>query len=235
MSKRTLKGGYQIVDLQNIDLLGENLKIDGIHAKIESANRKAIMLTGIVIDEVEKHAVYVIPVVDSGSYVLKGIYGKDITINADDTIVVENASGGAVTRQAIVDATGLVTPLQPPLEGTHELVGIDDANAQEKIKISAGLKVENGELKATGTKLYLHTISVSGMSISGTIKFISNKQNAYTSLNEIANDNGMCINFLGIKWDNNKLVVAGISRGSSGLATSYYEYDTLVEDVVTEY
>lgn len=50
------KGGYKLIDLKEtpITLSGAAVKVDGIYDSIEAANRKPTILTGIVIDSVEK-------------------------------------------------------------------------------------------------------------------------------------------------------------------------------------
>lgn len=82
------KGGYKIIDLKNVDLTTENLKIDGIYNAIESNHRKAIMLSGIVIDGVEKDDCYVTLKIDSGNYVIENVYGRTLTINDEDEISI---------------------------------------------------------------------------------------------------------------------------------------------------
>ena len=58
MSKN-YKGGYKLIDLQKNDFEDGGVDIIGIHHAIESSYAKALLLTGIVIDGVEKNDVYV--------------------------------------------------------------------------------------------------------------------------------------------------------------------------------
>lgn len=106
MSKN-YKGGYKIIDLQNIALLSGGT-IKGIYAKIEASYRKAILLSGIVISGVEKNDVMTKPEVVGTSFVFRDIYGYDVTIEDDDTISV--ASTQWATR-AYVDEKAGVTVL----------------------------------------------------------------------------------------------------------------------------
>lgn len=87
MSKN-YKGGYKLIDLEKVDFLELEVGavIKGIHAKIESSYAKALMLTGIVIDGVEKNDVMIseLKVVD-GSFVFKA-YGYEITVTDEDEV-----------------------------------------------------------------------------------------------------------------------------------------------------
>lgn len=87
---KNLKGGYQIISLAMVNLLasGGNT-IKGIYNKIEGSYKKPILLEGINIGGAEKHAIYVIPEVSGDDYILKGVYGYDITIDDDDKVTVE--------------------------------------------------------------------------------------------------------------------------------------------------
>ena len=61
-----LKGGYQIINLENKDHeIGVGMDHEGIYDKIEGT-RKAILLSGIVIGGVEMHDVFA-PVTRNGS------------------------------------------------------------------------------------------------------------------------------------------------------------------------
>lgn len=108
MSKN-YKGGYKLISLDKIDMLEieVGVVIAGIHKAIESSYGKPLLLTGIVIDGVEKNDVYVgeYKVVD-GSFVIKA-YGYEITISADDEVeaveihvpVVKSVTSSAETKE----------------------------------------------------------------------------------------------------------------------------------------
>lgn len=87
------KGGYQIVDLKGVNLEPdvaasvEAVKIPGIHAAIEGSHGKALMLSGIVIDGVEKNDQYIVFTVSSGTYTAP-IEGGTLTITADDEVSI---------------------------------------------------------------------------------------------------------------------------------------------------
>lgn len=85
---KNYKGGYKLIDLEKNDMLSieVGVVIKGIHKAIESSYAKPLLLTGIVIDGVEKNDVYIeeLKIVD-GSFVFKA-YGYEITIDDDDNV-----------------------------------------------------------------------------------------------------------------------------------------------------
>lgn len=85
---KNYKGGYKLIDLEKVDMLEieVGVVIKGIHKAIESSYGKPLLLTGIVIDGVEKNDVYIeeLKVVD-GSFVFKA-YGYEITIDDEDNV-----------------------------------------------------------------------------------------------------------------------------------------------------
>ena len=85
---KNYKGGYKLIDLEKNDMLSieVGVVIKGIHKAIESSYGKPLLLTGIVIDGVEKNDVYIeeLKVVD-GSFVFKA-YGYEITIDDEDNV-----------------------------------------------------------------------------------------------------------------------------------------------------
>ena len=78
-------GGYKIINLADVSLNGTAKKVEGVHAAIEHSYRKPLLLSGIVIDGVEKNDAFVAPTVSSGSYVIK-VYGGTITITSQDMV-----------------------------------------------------------------------------------------------------------------------------------------------------
>lgn len=99
-------GGYQIIDLKNNDLLSLS-SLAGIYDAIEGNYRKPILLEGIVISNVEKASIYVIPELSGSSYVLRNVYGYDVTIADDDTISVASTQWAtkAYVQQVIEGGT----------------------------------------------------------------------------------------------------------------------------------
>lgn len=86
------KGGYQIIDLGGVNLGTANSPakptIAGIYEKLEGTT-KAIMLSGIVIDNVEQKDRYCTVNVNDSSYVLTDcVY--TYTINADGQVTLGN-------------------------------------------------------------------------------------------------------------------------------------------------
>lgn len=87
-----MKGGYKIIDLKGNDLTSTST-IDGIYESIEGNYRKALLLSGIVIDDVEKDDTFVTANVTGDNYVIIA-YGRTITITPDDEVSsVLNVSG----------------------------------------------------------------------------------------------------------------------------------------------
>ena len=88
-----LAGGYQIVSLNDVNHnLGVSVKHHGIYDKIEGT-RKVILLSGIKINNVEYHDMFVFPMVDGGNFVmdLNKIGGDNwfvINVDADDNVTI---------------------------------------------------------------------------------------------------------------------------------------------------
>lgn len=85
-----LKGGYQIIDLQNKELeSGVGMVYEGTYDKIEGT-RKAILISGLNVGGTEYHDTFVELTVNGSNY--EGtIYGKSITISDADVVTVTNA------------------------------------------------------------------------------------------------------------------------------------------------
>lgn len=82
-----LKGGYQIIDLQNKELqLTVGMTYEGIYDKIEGT-RKAILISGFNLDGKEYHDTFVELDVSGSSYT-GTIYGKTITISDTDVVTI---------------------------------------------------------------------------------------------------------------------------------------------------
>lgn len=96
------KGGYKIIDLKGNDLTDATFTIDGIYEALEGNYNKAILLTGIVINDVEYDDVFTTPKVVSSKYVLDA-YGYTLTIDDDDLVTM-----GVITTlfENIVDKDG---------------------------------------------------------------------------------------------------------------------------------
>lgn len=85
-----LKGGYQIIDLQNKKLeSGVGMVYEGVYDKIDGT-RKAILISGLNVGGTEYHDTFVELTVNVSNYE-GAIYGKSITISDADVVTVTNA------------------------------------------------------------------------------------------------------------------------------------------------
>lgn len=81
----SLKGGYKIIDLKGFDVTSAAMMIEGIYESIESNYGKPLLISGIVIDGIEKDDVFVQATLNGTTYVFN-LYGY--TIQVQDTDVV---------------------------------------------------------------------------------------------------------------------------------------------------
>lgn len=84
-----VKGGYKIINLKDTNLVtgSDAVTIKGIYESIEDNYRKPLLLSGIVIDGVEKADMYVSFYVNEGK-LSATLYNKVITIADDDTVTL---------------------------------------------------------------------------------------------------------------------------------------------------
>lgn len=83
-----LKGGYKIIDFQDVNILAEGgAVVIGIYEEIEKSHRKAILISGVTIDGVEKPDCFIDCEVQDSSYTFSA-YGKSFTITAEDKITI---------------------------------------------------------------------------------------------------------------------------------------------------
>lgn len=87
-----LKGGYKIVDLQDMSLSDQAVTIAGIYDSIEQSYQKALILSGINIGGVEKNDIYVELKHDDNSYSVVA-YGYTITITSEDAVTAVAVAG----------------------------------------------------------------------------------------------------------------------------------------------
>lgn len=84
------KGGYKIIDFKDVNITtGEGITVTGIYESIESSHRKAIMLSGVTIDNVEKPDCFVDCEVQDSNYQFTA-YGKTWVITNEDLVTVTN-------------------------------------------------------------------------------------------------------------------------------------------------
>lgn len=82
------KGGYKIVNFYDVNITtGEGVTVTGVYESIESSHRKAIMLSGVTIDGVEKPDCFVDCEVQDGNYQFTA-YGKNWVITNADLVTV---------------------------------------------------------------------------------------------------------------------------------------------------
>lgn len=95
------KGGYIIIDLENNDLTN-SFTLEGVYERLEGNYGKAIQLTGITINSVEKADAFVIAKVDNSNFVID-VYGYTLAIDSDDLVT---SAKQTYLMEDIVDANG---------------------------------------------------------------------------------------------------------------------------------
>lgn len=83
------KGGYKIIDFKDVNITtgGDGVTVTGIYESIEESHRKAIMLSGVTIDNVEKPDCFVDCEIADSNYQFTA-YGKNWTITNADLVTV---------------------------------------------------------------------------------------------------------------------------------------------------
>ena len=81
------KGGYQIVDFGDVNITAVGATIHGIHSLIESSYRKALLISGVTLDNVEQRDYFVDCTTSGGNYVFSA-YGKTFTISPEDKVTI---------------------------------------------------------------------------------------------------------------------------------------------------
>ena len=77
-----IKGGYKIIDFKDVNILtSKGATVPGIYDDIKKSYRKAIMVSGITIDGVEKQDCFVDCEVSGSDYKFSA-YGKTFTITS---------------------------------------------------------------------------------------------------------------------------------------------------------
>lgn len=85
---KTTKGGYKVADFKDLNISADGVKIPGIYEDIEGSYRKAILASGVTIDNLEYRDTWVDPVHGNDNYSFT-IAGKTVTIKSDDTVTSE--------------------------------------------------------------------------------------------------------------------------------------------------
>lgn len=213
---KNLKGGYKIVSLNGLDLVGESLAIEGLYDKLAKSYDKPILVTGIVIDgEKKKNAFVQVEVLDDGIKI-NDLYGYDLLVEEDGDITVSaNPQELPNTADASAGQVLKLDAQKKPVWGDEakELPSTASASQGNALLLDAEKKPVWGAISG-GTKLYKHMISISMLRI----VVITTYPTALTSIDA----------------DHiNQLIV-----GSSGFPTipacaSYYGYDGASGGLVT--
>lgn len=83
-----VKGGYKIIDFKDVNITtAGGATVAGIYETIEHTHRKALMVSGVTIDGVEKPDCFISCDVADGSYTFSA-YGKTFTISNADKITI---------------------------------------------------------------------------------------------------------------------------------------------------
>ena len=160
------KGGYKIVSLHKIDLLGEDLVLAGLYLALINSYDKPIMLSDINIDgEIKKDAL-VQAEKGQNKVTIKNLYGYDLEISNEDAITVAPSPDGIELPVPSAEDDGRIVGVN--VEGKYVLKpSVEDQIGQAPagtINKVLGLD-EDGELvkgdapASGGTKLYKHEIN----------------------------------------------------------------------------
>ena len=155
---KNLKGGYKIVSLNGLDLVGESLAIEDLYDKLAKSYDKPILVTGIVIDgEKKKNAFVQVEVLDDGIKI-NDLYGYDLLVEEDGDITV-SANPQELPNTADASAGQVLK-----LDAQKKPVWGDEAELPDTAEASQGNALLLNEDKepvwgaiSGGTKLYKHT------------------------------------------------------------------------------
>ena len=157
---KNLKGGYKIVSLNGLDLVGESLAIAGLYDKLAKSYDKPILVTGVVIDgEKKKNAFVQVEVLDDGIKI-NDLYGYDLLVEEDGDITVSaNPQELPNTADASAGQVLKLDAQKKPVWGdeAEELPDTTEASEGNALLLDAEKKPVWGAI-AGGTKLYLHKI-----------------------------------------------------------------------------
>lgn len=80
-----MKGGYQIIYFRGVNLTESAKTIPGIYESIKGNYHKPLLLSGIVLSDVEKADVFAVAETNSGNYVFS-VYGGTLTVTAENSV-----------------------------------------------------------------------------------------------------------------------------------------------------
>lgn len=128
------KGGYKIVSLKNINLLGASLKLAGLFEALNDSYGKPIQLCDINFNGTKKKDAFVLVEKVGDNIKINDLYGYDIVVEPDaDVTVTANPS---------------------------ELPDTASATAGQILELNAQKKPEWKNKPAGGTQLYKHNITI---------------------------------------------------------------------------
>lgn len=83
-----MNGGYHIVDCGDTNITtADGATIAGIYENIENAHRKAILLSNVTIDGVEKSDCFVCPEISESNYTFTA-HGKTFTVTTENKVTI---------------------------------------------------------------------------------------------------------------------------------------------------
>lgn len=89
-----MKGGYSIVNFGDVNITAENgAVITGVYSTIEATHRKAILVSGITLEGVEKRDCFVDCEAGEGNTFTFSAFGKTFTV----TQAAEGETGDKIT------------------------------------------------------------------------------------------------------------------------------------------
>ena len=80
-------GGYKIIDFKDVNITETGVTVSGIYDAIKKSHRKAILISCITIDGVEKPDCFVDCDVSGSNYTFSA-YGKTFTITNADKVTI---------------------------------------------------------------------------------------------------------------------------------------------------
>lgn len=144
-----VKGGYQILNFNDTDFRVDiPMEINGIYDKIEGT-RKAILISGLIIDGVELHDFYATPKVVGSSFVFD-VLGYNVEISDIDIITV--TKNDVIVIEPNILATGSYYAIDK--KTYDKLTNISYDNIPNKIDITyTGVRYVSTVLSFNGEKI----------------------------------------------------------------------------------
>lgn len=133
------KGGYKIVSLKNINLLGVSLSLAGLYKALNDSYGKPIQICDINFNGTKKKDAFVLVEKLDAGVKINDLYGYDILVESDDDITVT--------------------------ANPQELPNTASATAGQILGLNAQKKPEWQDKPASGIKLYRHYFVMSTTSI----------------------------------------------------------------------